>query len=95
VSADAFRHGRGPYTHIQMVGNVKEFTADTIAPTVLGMRNFASILTPPPTAEELWYVVKGGSFQSMLAESNPEVIEVIPARYKSMDLGFRCARDAK
>lgn len=95
VSADAFRHGRGPYTHVQLIGNVKEFTADTIAPTVLAMRNFANLVTPPPTAEELWYVVKGGSFQSLLAESNPEVIEVIPARYTSPDLGFRCARDAK
>jgi eukaryotic-like serine/threonine-protein kinase len=95
VSADAFRHGRGPYTHAQLVGNVKEFTADTVAPTVLAMRSFANLLSPPPTADELWYVVKGGSFQSLLVESNPEVIEVIPARFKAPDLGFRCARDPK
>lgn len=95
VSADAFKHGRGPYTHVQLVGNAKEFTSDTVAPTVLAMRSFATLLSPPPGPDELWYVVKGGSFQSALSESSPAAMEVIPARYKAPDLGFRCVRDLK
>ncbi|MFN9893416.1 MAG: bifunctional serine/threonine-protein kinase/formylglycine-generating enzyme family protein [Acidobacteriota bacterium] len=85
VSADAYRTGRSPFGLYQMIGNVKEFTADRATPTALAIRAFA-------TEEPTWHVVKGGSFASGLAEAVTFAIEPIPASYAAPDLGFRCAR---
>ncbi len=85
VSADAYRAGRSPFGILQMIGNVKEFTADRATPTALAIRAFA-------TEEELWYVVKGGSYESGLAEAIAFAVEPVPASYSAPDLGFRCAR---
>jgi eukaryotic-like serine/threonine-protein kinase len=85
VSADAYRNGRSPFGVLQMIGNAKEFTADRTNPTALAIRAFAS-------EEETWYAVKGGSFQSRLAEAITFAIEPVPASYSAPDLGFRCAR---
>jgi len=86
VSADAYRAGRSPFGIFQLLGNVKEFTADRATPTALAIRAFA-------TEEEHWYAVKGGSFESRLAEAIAFAIEPIPASYSAPDLGFRCARN--
>lgn len=86
VSADSYRAGRSPFGIYQMIGNVKEFTADRTAPTALAIRAFAS-------EEDAWYAVKGGSFQSRLAEAITFAIEPVPASYSAPDLGFRCARN--
>ena len=86
VSADAFRNGRSPVGALQMIGNVKEFTADRTTPTALAIRSYA-------VDEEIWYAVKGGSFKSRLAESVAFAVEPVPASYSGPDLGFRCARD--
>jgi formylglycine-generating enzyme required for sulfatase activity len=86
VSADAYRSGRSPFGILQMIGNVKEFTADRTAPTALAIRAFA-------TQEETWYAVKGGSFDSRLAEAIAFAVEPVPASYSAPDLGFRCARN--
>ena len=85
VSADAYRTGRSPFGLYQMIGNVKEFTADRATPTALAIRAFA-------TEEPMWHVVKGGSFASGLAEAVTFAIEPIPASHSAPDLGFRCAR---
>jgi serine/threonine-protein kinase len=85
VSADAYRPGRSPFGLYQMIGNVKEFTADRATPTALAIRAFAS-------EEPTWHVVKGGSFASGLAEAVTFAMEPIPASYAAPDLGFRCAR---
>jgi serine/threonine-protein kinase len=85
VSADAYRTGRSPFGVYQMIGNVKEFTADRATPTALAIRAFA-------TEEPAWHVVKGGSFASGLAEAVTFAIEPIPASHSAPDLGFRCAR---
>jgi formylglycine-generating enzyme required for sulfatase activity len=81
----AYRAGRSPFGVYQMIGNVKEFTADRATPTALAIRAFA-------TEEPAWHVVKGGSFASGLAEAVTFAIEPIPASHAAPDLGFRCAR---
>lgn len=93
VSADAFRGGRSPYLLLQMVGNVREFTDEQTAPAVTALREYSGKLTPEVTADEPWFVVKGGSFRSKLAESALPVVEVVPGRYRAPDLGFRCVKD--
>lgn len=85
VSADAYRAGRSPFGVYQMIGNVKEFTADRATPTALAIRAFA-------TEESTWHVVKGGSFASGLSEAVTFAVEPIPAGHAAPDLGFRCAR---
>lgn len=85
VSADAYRSGRSPFGILQMIGNVKEFTVDRATPTALAIRAFA-------TEEADWRVVKGGSYDSRLAEAISFAVEPIPASYSAPDLGFRCAR---
>ncbi len=93
VSVDAYRLGRSPYLALQMIGNVREFTGDKTAATVTALREFEGKLDPPLRADEEWYLVKGGSFKYKLAETSLQVVELVPARYRSPDLGFRCVKD--
>jgi len=93
VSVDAFRNGRSPYLALQMVGNVREFTGDQTAATVTAVRAFEGKMDPPIRDDEEWYLVKGGSFKSKLAETSLQVVELVPARYRAPDLGFRCVKD--
>lgn len=93
VSAEAFRHGRSPFHVLQMVGNVREFTGEQTAPTVVGLRTYEAKLNPPARIDEPWYLVKGGSYLYQLDEASLAVAENIPARFKAVDLGFRCAKD--
>jgi hypothetical protein len=93
VSADAYRAGVSPYGVYQMAGNASEFVGTKHEPTLLAMRDAAKILQPPPGREEDWYAVKGGSFRHKLDESAACVWELVPARLRRDDLGFRCARD--
>jgi eukaryotic-like serine/threonine-protein kinase len=95
VAADAFRQERSPHRVQQVVGNVEEFTADVAEPPVAALRAYAGLLTPAPTAEERWYVVKGGSYQNPLREAHLAVVDVVPERFRALDLGFRCAKDGK
>lgn len=93
VPVDGFRHGRSPLLVQQAVGNVQEFTADRAPANVAAIRAFATLLTPPPTGDESWYVVKGGSFRDTLGEAELALLDLVPERYRGVDLGFRCARD--
>ncbi len=93
VSADAFRPGRSPFQVLQMIGNVREFTADRGAPSVEALREFQTRLDPPPGAAEPWFIVKGGSYLDKLAETSVPMIEIVPGRFRAPDLGFRCVKD--
>jgi serine/threonine-protein kinase len=93
VSVDAYRAGRSPYAVLQMIGNVREFTADRGAPSIEAIREYQSKLNPPPAATEPWVIVKGGSYLDKLAETSIPMIEILPARYRAPDLGFRCVKD--
>lgn len=93
VSTDTYRNGRSPYKVLQLIGNVREITSEQTAPTVTALRAFADKVSPPATADERWYVVKGGSFQYKLSETPLPMMEILPGRYRAPDLGFRCAKD--
>ncbi len=93
VSVDAFRPGRSPCHVLRMIGNVREFSADAGAPSIDAIREYQSKLDPPPAATDAWVVVKGGSYLDKLAETSIPMIEVVPARYRAPDLGFRCVKD--
>lgn len=93
VSVDAYRLGRSPFKVLQMIGNVREFTGEQTAPTVTALRAYEEKLNPPPTGSDRWYVVKGGSFHYKLGESSLPMSEIVPARFRADDLGFRCVKD--
>ena len=93
VSTATYRVGRTKEGAWQMVGNAAEIVDTRRQPSLLVVRAFANLLTPAPTLDEDWYVIKGGSFRHKLAESLPSQWDVVPARFKRDDIGFRCAKD--
>jgi eukaryotic-like serine/threonine-protein kinase len=84
-----------PYPAYQMAGNAWEMVeSDVTFPTAQTIKNFATLLTPPPTAAEKWIVIRGGSFNTPLKFAVGYESSLIPERYSSSDIGFRCAKSA-
>lgn len=83
-----------PYGALQMVGNAAEYVSDTIVPSTDTIARFSNLLQPPPSAEEPWQEVKGGSFARPLETATPWQSMPIPARFAAHDIGFRCVKDA-
>ena len=82
-----------PYPAYQMAGNAWEMVeADKTFPTPQTVERFAKLLTPPPTADEKWIVIRGGSFNTPLKFALGYESSLIPERYSSSDIGFRCAK---
>ena len=82
-----------PYPEYQMAGNAWEMVeADKTFPTPQTVEGFARLLTPPPTADEKWIVIRGGSFNTPLKFALGYESSLIPERYSSSDIGFRCAK---
>ena len=94
-SALSLRTGLSPTDTFHMVGNAAEWVHASHEPSVLALRVYAKILTPPPTASEVWQIAKGGSYRTPLSESSLSSWEPIPARYHRDDLGFRCVKDIR
>jgi serine/threonine-protein kinase len=76
----------------QMAGNAWEMVEGKISPSATAVAHFASLLKPPPTAEETWITIRGGSFNMPLAAAVAYEYSPIPERYSSSDIGFRCAK---
>jgi serine/threonine-protein kinase len=78
----------------QMAGNAWEMVEGEIPPSPTAVAHFASLLKPPPTTEEKWIEIRGGSFNMPLAAAVGYEWSPIPERYSSSDIGFRCAKSA-
>jgi formylglycine-generating enzyme required for sulfatase activity len=76
----------------QMAGNAWEMVEGKITPSEAAVAMFAKLMTPPPTADEKWIQIRGGSFNTPLASALTYTGTPIPERYSSGDIGFRCAR---
>jgi eukaryotic-like serine/threonine-protein kinase len=83
----------------QMAGNAWEMvdapaTAD--ASTVEAFLKFAGAagaqMNPPPSVDEKWIQIRGGSFQTPVASAVASAFVAIPERYAAADIGFRCAK---
>jgi serine/threonine-protein kinase len=100
VPAKAFENGASPYGALQMVGNVWELVEQARPPSQEALANFTNIMskrkmTPLPTADEPWYAIRGGSFEDK--DLIPDLVwdsTTVPARWKDLNIGFRCAKDA-
>jgi serine/threonine-protein kinase len=85
-----------PYRDIyQMAGNAWEMVDGAIKPSEKYVASFAKLLKPPPTLDETWIEIRGGSFNTPLAFAVGYEWSPIPERYSSSDIGFRCAKSAQ
>jgi eukaryotic-like serine/threonine-protein kinase len=76
-----------------MVGNAFEMVDGPVKPSDAAIARFAPLLTPPASGDEPWIALRGGSFNTPLA---PDLVwdqAPIPERFRSIDTGFRCAKD--
>jgi len=78
-----------------MAGNVWEFVDEVASPTPAALKAFAGLLNPSPTAQEQWCGIRGGSYDLPLLDEGLWDDNIIPARHRSYNIGFRCVKDAK
>jgi formylglycine-generating enzyme required for sulfatase activity len=90
-----FPDGASPYGALQMVGNAWEFVEQLSQPSLAAIENFRIRLNPPPTPNEPWYMIRGGSFDMPFSPAMVWDSTTVPARWTSPNLGFRCAKDTK
>ena len=62
------------------------------APDDAAIAKFAALLNPAPAAHEKWIQIRGGSFQTPVADAVAYKWTAIPERYAASDIGFRCAK---
>jgi len=94
MKVKSFPPGFGVY---DMVGNAFEMVEGAVTPSEEVVARLAQAfpsLEPPPTAQEPWIALRGGSFNRPLSPDLVSDQASIPARLKSADFGFRCAKDA-
>lgn len=93
ASAAAFPSGASLWGIRQMVGNVWEFVDELSTPSSGAVDHFREILKPPPTKDESWYLIMGGSYKQELLPGAAYDKAFVPARLRSDDIGFRCVKD--
>jgi serine/threonine-protein kinase len=81
-----------PLPAYQMAGNAWEMVDAPVMPDDAAIAKFAPLLTPAPTAQEKWIQIRGGSFQTPVADAVGYKWTAIPERYAASDIGFRCAK---
>jgi formylglycine-generating enzyme required for sulfatase activity/predicted Ser/Thr protein kinase len=82
----------GAYPEYQMIGNAWEMVEGSVTPSPLALTRFAALLNPPPTAQEPWISIRGGSFSERLSPALTYDSSSIPERYAEKNIGFRCAK---
>lgn len=82
-----------PYGVLEMAGNVFELVDERKAPSDALLKDMARFIKPPPTRDEPWCAIRGGSYDMDLFPMYES--GAIPERHKSGDIGFRCVRDVR
>jgi serine/threonine-protein kinase len=84
-----------PNGAVQMAGSLWELVDQSLTPSAGALAHFANVLTPKPTAQEPWCMIRGGSYLDDLAKVPIYEWTSIPERFHKDDTGFRCVRDVK
>ncbi len=93
--ADSMPQGASPYHALNMIGNVWEFVEEDASPTPAALQAFAGLLKPPPTADEQWCGIRGGAYDLPLLDQGLWDDNIVPARHRAYNIGFRCVKDVK
>jgi formylglycine-generating enzyme required for sulfatase activity len=94
LPAGAKRESASPYDVLDMAGNAWEWVDEARKPLPRNLELLSTRLQPPPGAREPWYSARGGSYLHPLNDARTFTFLPLPARYRSADLGFRCAGTA-
>jgi serine/threonine-protein kinase len=76
-----------------MIGNAWEMVDGSVTPSATAIAMFATVMTPPATAQEPWISMRGGSFDRALEAGFAYDAVSIPERFSARNVGFRCAKD--
>jgi len=76
-----------------MIGNAWEMVEGSVTPSATAVAMFATVMTPPATAQEPWVTMRGGSFDRALEPGFAYDAVSIPERFSARNVGFRCAKD--
>jgi eukaryotic-like serine/threonine-protein kinase len=82
------------YLAMDLAGNVFEWVDDRTVPNPAQIKGFAAVMKPPPTENDLWVQMRGGSFAEPLYKNVSAQFASVPSNYKANNLGFRCVVDA-
>jgi eukaryotic-like serine/threonine-protein kinase len=85
MPANSMPQNPSPSRALHMGGNVAEFVRTTAPPD-------PAWSGPAPPANEPWYFVRGGSYRRPLSDAVVWSAIAVPARHRSPDIGFRCAK---
>jgi serine/threonine-protein kinase len=82
------------YKAVDLAGNVFEWVDERVQPSAPAVAYFAKLMKPPPTEQDVWVQIRGGSFARPLVPNVNVQFASAPATYKNADIGFRCVADA-
>jgi formylglycine-generating enzyme required for sulfatase activity len=88
-----FANGASPFGALNMLGNVWELVNQTGSPSNTELKRFLTRMKPPPTAQDKWYEIRGGSSSEPLMDGQIWDSTHVPWNWKSENIGFRCVKD--
>ena len=90
TAVDSLAVGKSPFGALHMAGNVWEWVDRPHSPSPVAVENLQAALNPPPTAQEPWQYIKGGSYDREISAALAYEWISLPARFSSTNIGFRC-----
>jgi serine/threonine-protein kinase len=93
VAVGTYAESASLFGAVDLAGNVWEWVDKAGAPSPDDLNLFHE-LDPPPTTNEAWKAVYGGSYYSIKAGKLKPVWDfaLVPARWEDPTVGFRCAK---
>ncbi len=89
----SFQSADSIYGALDLAGNVFEWVDERTKPSLPAVKMFSTLMKPPPSENDLWMQIRGGSFFRPLLPNVSVQMASVPAAYKTSDIGFRCVTD--